>query len=47
MEACVTIRIRFKDYLAIKKVFPSAKNETVIDYFTRLSEFLKGGNYKK
>ena len=34
-------RIRLKDYYTIRRIFPSKRNETVAEYFGRLTIWLE------
>jgi len=34
-------RIRLKDYQAIRRIFPGKRNESVADYFGRLTIYLQ------
>jgi hypothetical protein len=35
-------KIYWKDYKKIRSVFRAKRNERLVDYFTRLAEWLKG-----
>jgi hypothetical protein len=37
----INVRIKLKDLKAIRKVFPSMKNETIANYFNRLKTYLE------
>ena len=39
-----TIRIRYRDFKTIKRIFPPMRNETIIDYFSRFVGYVKDYN---
>ncbi|KKK81976.1 hypothetical protein LCGC14_2808020 [marine sediment metagenome] len=43
-KASIVVRMYWRDYHSIRKVFPANRGESMASYFERLAEYLKGGN---
>jgi len=38
----INIRIHYRDFLKLKKQFPTIRGETMASYFQRLAEWIEG-----
>ena len=41
MKPTITLRINYRDFLAMKRILKQEKDESVIDYFSRFIEYAK------